>query len=72
MSQFEYAMKRTDCSSRMKIEKWDYSGEGCEHTELEGFCCTALQSEGIVIWMVGLQGCFCEMYEQKRTDNAEK
>lgn len=58
----------TDCIYRMKAVKFDYSGKGCKHTDMEGFICAAPEflAEGEAIWMTGLKnGCVCEMYEPK-------
>lgn len=53
------------CRRCYEIERWDYTGGGCEHTKLEGHACTALSDEGRVLWMTGLNGEVekCEMWE---------
>ena len=54
------------CKHRFKAYKWDYSHEGCEHTDMEGFICMAHGHEGAAIWMIGVENGFCECYESKR------
>lgn len=41
------------CASCKKLVKFDYSGRGCKHTDMEGYACLAFETEGTVIWMVG-------------------
>lgn len=51
------------CKRKMRLEKLDYSQGGCKHTDMEGFACLALASEGVISWMVGLRGDgMCEEY----------
>ena len=54
------------CKYRYDIQKWDYS-EGCKHTKLDGYACTALGHENVIIWMTGedeKSGC-CEYFTLK-------
>lgn len=52
------------CRHRLDLVKFDYARGGCEHTNVEGYACTALAYEGTVVWMVGLEeDQKCEAYE---------
>ncbi len=58
----------SNCKHKMTLTKYDYSHGGCEHTEYEGFACTAFASEGDIIHMVGSnpdKGS-CEMFMEKK------
>lgn len=55
------------CRNRMKLVKFDYSGRGCEHSDYDGYACTAFAFEGEIVHMVGCdeKKCMCEMYAPK-------
>lgn len=55
------------CKRRLALNKFDYSEDGCTHSEPEGFACLAFASEGVVVWMVGTDEAagMCECYEPK-------
>lgn len=56
------------CKHRCKIERYDYSHGGCEHSEYDGYGCTVFLDEGVVIHMVGLgEKEKCECWERKDT-----
>ncbi len=56
-----------NCLHRLKLEKLDYSKQGCEHTDMDGFVCLAFEKNGIAEWMVGLddEHNMCELYYRK-------
>ena len=54
------------CNKYMKLEKSDYSGKGCKHSDYDGFACLAFADEGIVVHMVGVnpdKG-MCELHSE--------
>ena len=54
------------CRNRLSLEQFDYSNGGCEHKPQIGFVCTALASEGVASWMVGIsEEGICEMYSPR-------
>ena len=59
-----------NCQYRLKLEKLDYRGRGCKHTDMEGFICLALAGEGVASWMLGLDHddskCECWKRKEKR------
>ena len=60
-----------NCSHCYRIEKWDYSHGGCEHTKLDGCACTAFSNEGLVIWEYSnnIDIGICECFRQKEKLN---
>lgn len=52
------------CRRRYKLVKFDYSREGCEHTDMEGYICMAFSNEKQAVWMIGNNENFdlCECY----------
>lgn len=52
----------------MELEKWDYRGNGCAHKQVDGFVCTAMASEGVAVWMLGLDDddSKCECWEKRK------
>lgn len=57
----------SDCSTckyRYRLEKLDYTGKGCQHSNPDGFICMAMADEGVANWMVG-NSTICECYERK-------
>ena len=60
----------SNCRYCLRLTKYDYSGRGCEHTEMDGFACLAFASEGDAIWMVGLnpEKELCECWEERKSD----
>lgn len=59
-----------NCRNRLELKKWDYRGKGCEHTQMEGFVCTAMASDGVAVWMLGLYDddskCECWMKREEK------
>ena len=59
-----------NCRFRLELEKWDYRGKGCEHTQMDGFVCLAMADEGVANWMVGLDKdngkCECWMKREEK------
>lgn len=55
-----------NCRNRLELEKWDYRGKGCEHTQTEGFVCTAMASEGVAVWMLGADDGICECWKKRK------
>ena len=57
-----------NCRNRLELKKWDYRGKGCEHTQMEGFVCTAMASDGVAVWMLGLDedDSKCECWEKRK------
>jgi len=53
------------CRFMLRLEKLDYSGKGCQHTDMDGFVCMAFADEGVANWMVGLSDGRCECYEKR-------
>lgn len=64
-----YEEKRccNNCKHKLSVEKWDFTGEWCHHTKIDGFICTACGSEERCILMVGIDAKneFCEMFKEK-------
>lgn len=60
-----------NCRNACKLVKFDYSHGGCEHTEMEGYACMSLVSDGEIEWLVGLDPAAqaCEAYEPKTSDD---
>lgn len=61
-----------NCRLRFPLVKFDYSGKGCEHTDMDGYICMAFatQESGeppVAIWMVGNDENMdmCECFQQK-------
>ena len=57
-----------NCKNRYDIERLDYSGKGCVHTQPEGFICMGLACDGQASWMVGINENDeqCEMFSPKK------
>ena len=55
------------CRRCYRLEKLDYSKDGCEHTTMDGYVCMAFADEGLACWMVGedMDSGMCECYEPK-------
>ena len=55
------------CRRRYDLMKFDYSQDGCIHTDMEGYICTAFADEGKMVWMVGEDENtgMCECWEPK-------
>lgn len=53
------------CKRKMRLDKYDYSIDGCKHTRYDGFACLAFIDEGLVIHITGTGPAndICEMYE---------
>ena len=53
-----------NCKNRYKLKKFDYSREGCDHADMDGFICMAFASEKQATWMVGINERFgiCECF----------
>ena len=58
-------MRCDECKNRMRIEKWTYGEHGVDHEEQEGFACLGFAYEGVVIHLVGTEGCGCELFTPK-------
>ena len=43
-----------NCKRNLNLTKFDYTKNGCQHTKMEGFICTAFANEGEAVWMIGL------------------
>ena len=56
-----------NCRRRYKLEKFDYSRGGCEHTEMDGYICMAFADEKVAVWMVGKdeRNGMCEVFSPK-------
>ena len=61
-----------NCKRNLKLTKFDYTGIGCKHTDMEGFICTAFAHEGEAIWMIGVdqEKDLCEEFLLKDDINA--
>lgn len=43
-----------NCRLRYDLIRYDYSGGGCEHSDVPGFACMIFADEGKAIWMYGV------------------
>ena len=59
--------RKNDCKHRLRLRHWHYD-DGCQHEEMDGFLCMAFESEGVGIWVTGLEKCYCEMYERREDE----
>lgn len=62
------------CKYRLNIRKYDYSGKGCRHEDVDGFVCLALAYEKEAMWLVGVDPAIgkCECYKEDRTDDSTR
>lgn len=53
-----------NCRNKYELTKFDYSKDGCEHTDMDGYICMAFAHERQAVWMLGAneQTCTCECY----------
>lgn len=63
-----------NCAYFYKLDKSDYSKNGCTHQMLEGYICMAFADEGIASWMYGVSedGSICECYSPKKNEKRIK
>lgn len=61
-----------NCKLHLRFVKFDYSGNGCKHTDMDGYICMAFATSEsgeppVAIWMVGNDedNDMCECFQQK-------
>ena len=58
--------KCANCKYYYKLKKYDYSGKGCKHSDMDGHICMAFADERTAIWMYGTSDDgICECFEQR-------
>lgn len=55
-----------NCANRKRLEKLDYTDDGCKHTNMRGFACIAFSNEGEIDWMIGTNHGMCERWIEKK------
>ena len=56
------------CRKKLKLEQYDYSCGGCDHIEMPGYICLAFKSDGVAVWMHGVdpKKAKCEECEERK------
>lgn len=54
-----------NCAYSYNLVQYDYTGEGCKHTKMDGHICMADAGERSAIWMIGEDDGMCECYQRR-------